>query len=48
MKVVQRKTEEAAVATKKLKQLLETRKATTRDNLGKILVGYFLSSTLSL
>lgn len=38
MKVVQRKTEEAAVATKRLKQLLESRKATARDNLGK----YFL------
>ncbi|XP_017219919.1 kinesin-like protein KIN-4A isoform X2 [Daucus carota subsp. sativus] len=31
--VVQRKTEEAAVATKKLKQLLESRKAAARDNL---------------
>ncbi|KAK1363794.1 kinesin-like protein KIN-4A [Heracleum sosnowskyi] len=31
--VVQRKTEEAAVATKRLKQLLESRKATARDNL---------------
>ncbi|KAG8654782.1 kinesin-like protein KIN-4A isoform X2 [Manihot esculenta] len=31
--VLQRKTEEAAMATKRLKELLETRKSTARDNL---------------
>lgn len=32
--VLQRKTEEAAMATKRLKELLEARKASARDNSG--------------
>lgn len=32
--VLQRKTEEAAMATKRLKELLEARKSSTRDNSG--------------
>lgn len=35
--VLQRKTEEAAVATKRLKELLEARKSVSRDNSGMYL-----------
>jgi hypothetical protein len=34
MQVLQRKTEEAAMATKRLKELLEARKSSGRDNSG--------------
>ena len=34
LQVLQRKTEEAAVATKRLKELLEARKSSARDNSG--------------
>lgn len=33
--VLQRKTEEAAMATKRLKELLEARKSSARENLGR-------------
>lgn len=33
-KVLQRKTEEAAMATKRLKELLESRKASSRETFG--------------
>lgn len=33
--VLQRKTEEAAVATKRLKELLEARKSSARENSGR-------------
>ncbi|RWW24028.1 hypothetical protein GW17_00011704 [Ensete ventricosum] len=36
--VLQRKTEEAAMATKKLKELLETQKSSARDNSGMLLL----------
>lgn len=36
--VLQRKTEEATMATKRLKELLEARKASSRDNSGKLIV----------
>lgn len=40
LQVLQRKTEEAAMATKKLKELLEARKSSSRDTSGMIrLVG---------
>ncbi|KAK6939637.1 Kinesin motor domain [Dillenia turbinata] len=43
--VLQRKTEEAAMATKRLKELLEARKSSGRDNTGEVLL---LSCTHSL
>lgn len=36
IQVLQRKTEEAAMATKRLKELLEARKTSSRDTLGMI------------
>ena len=36
LQVLQRKTEEAAMATKRLKELLEARKSSGRDNSGWI------------
>lgn len=36
--VLQRKTEEAAMATKRLKELLEARKSSARDNSGMFVV----------
>lgn len=36
MQVLQRKTEEAAMATKRLKELLESRKSSPRENSGKL------------
>jgi len=36
LQVLQRKTEEAAMATKRLKELLEARKSSSRDSLGMI------------
>jgi len=39
MQVLQRKTEEATMATKRLKELLESRKSSPRDNSGRTELG---------
>lgn len=41
MQVLQRKTEEAAIATKRLKELLEARKSSARENSGEFLFFFF-------
>jgi len=39
LQVLQRKTEEATIATKRLKELLEARKSSPRDNSGRTKLG---------
>jgi hypothetical protein len=40
LQVLQRKTEEAAMATKKLKELLEARKSSVRENSGSCTLNF--------